>query len=146
MKYISFFWFSDSYQQGFRHDNLKSPTSPMSRCFSESDLSLPPPKPPRSYNRRSQIDNSNNQTYPRPSKLRLLELLHSNLSTSRVLYICVGFCQLAVGPFYTWLITSWEENRCCNKLSKCTKWKLFRSKFSKLSFWCENSCHFVSFR
>ena len=72
------FNFSDLYQQGFCHDNLKSPTSPMSRCFSESDLSLPPPKPPRSYNRRSQIENSNNQTYPRPLKLRLLKLLQRN--------------------------------------------------------------------
>ena len=71
------FNFSDLYQQDFR---LKSPTSPMSRCFSESDLSLPPPKPPRSYNRRSQIENSNNQTYPRPLKLRLLELLQRNFN------------------------------------------------------------------
>ena len=35
-----------------------------------------------------------------------------------------------VGPFKTWLISSWEEN----KLSKCTKWHLFHSKWSKLSF------------
>ena len=34
-----------------------------------------------------------------------------------------------------WLITSWEENKCCYKLSKCTKWHLFYSKWSKLSFW-----------
>ena len=41
---------------------------------------------------------------------------------------------LAVGPFNTWLISSWEENKCCYKLSKCTKWQLFHSKLSKLSF------------
>ena len=30
---------------------------------------------------------------------------------------------------------SWEENKCYYKLSKCTKWHLFHSKWSKLSFW-----------
>ena len=35
-----------------------------------------------------------------------------------------------------WPISSWEENKqCCYKLSKCTKWHLFHSKWSKLSFW-----------
>ena len=29
---------------------------------------------------------------------------------------------LGVVPFSTWLISSWEENKCCYKLSKCTKW------------------------
>ena len=38
-------------------------------------------------------------------------------------------------PFNTWLILSWEENKCCYKLSKCTKWHLFHSKCSKLLFW-----------
>ena len=37
--------------------------------------------------------------------------------------------------FNTWLISSWEENKCCYKLSKCTKWHLFHSKWSELSFW-----------
>ena len=42
---------------------------------------------------------------------------------------------LGVVPFNTWLISSWEENKCCYKLSNCTKWHLFHSKWSKLSFW-----------
>ena len=46
-----------------------------------------------------------------------------------VLYICVGFWLLA------YLTTGWEENKCCYKLSKCTKWQLFHSKLWKLSFW-----------
>ena len=40
-----------------------------------------------------------------------------------------------VAPFNTWLISNWEENDCCYKLSKCTKWHLFHSNWSKLSFW-----------
>ena len=52
---------------------------------------------------------------------------------------------LGVVPFNTWLISSWEENKFCYKLSKCTKWHLFHSKWSKLSFWIKiHSCHFVS--
>ena len=42
---------------------------------------------------------------------------------------------LGVVPVNTWLVSSWEENKCCNKLSKCTKWHLLHSKWSKLSFW-----------
>ena len=34
-----------------------------------------------------------------------------------------------------WLISSWEENKFCWKLSKGTKLHLFYSKLSKLSFW-----------
>ena len=37
--------------------------------------------------------------------------------------------------FTMWLISSWEENKYCYKLSKCTKWHLFDSKWSKLWFW-----------
>ena len=33
-----------------------------------------------------------------------------------------------VVPFNMWLISSWDKNNCCYKLSKCTK-------CSKLSFW-----------
>ena len=44
---------------------------------------------------------------------------------------------LGVVPFNMWPISSCEENKCCYKLSKCTKWH--RKKVS------ENSCHFVSF-
>ena len=40
-----------------------------------------------------------------------------------------------VVPFNKWLISSWEENKCCYKLSKCTKGHLFHSKWPKLSFW-----------
>ena len=79
---------------------MKSPTSPMPRCFSESDLSLPPAKPPRSYNRRSQIENSNNQTYPRPLKLRLLELLQRNFN------MFVTFSH----EFRIYESTNWEKN------------------------------------
>ena len=32
-----------------------------------------------------------------------------------------------VVPFNTWLILSCEENKCCYKLSKCTKWHIFHS-------------------
>ena len=46
---------------------------------------------------------------------------------------CVEF--LGVVPFNTWLISSCEVNKCCYKLNKCTKWPLFHSKWSKLSFW-----------
>ena len=42
---------------------------------------------------------------------------------------------LGVVPFHMWLISSWEENKCCYKLKKCTKWHLFHSKWLKLSFW-----------
>ena len=38
-------------------------------------------------------------------------------------------------PFNAWFISIWEENKCCCKLSMCTKWQLFHSKLSKLSFW-----------
>ena len=41
---------------------------------------------------------------------------------------------LGVVPFNTWLIWSWEENKFCYKLSKCTKWHIFHSNWSKLSF------------
>ena len=37
-----------------------------------------------------------------------------------------------VVKFNTWLISIWEENKCCYKMSKCTKWHLFHSKWS---FW-----------
>ena len=40
-----------------------------------------------------------------------------------------------VVQFNNWLISSWEENKCCYKLSKCIKWHLFHSKWLKLSFW-----------
>ena len=40
-----------------------------------------------------------------------------------------------VVPFHMWLISSWEENKCCYKLKKGTKWHLFHSKWSKLSCW-----------
>ena len=40
-----------------------------------------------------------------------------------------------VVPFNTWLISSWENNKCSYKQSKCTKCHLFHSKWSKLSFW-----------
>ena len=36
----------------------------------------------------------------------------------------------AVVPFNTWLISSWEENKCCYKLSKCTNWQLFSLKMT----------------
>ena len=42
---------------------------------------------------------------------------------------------LGVVPFKVWLISRWEENKCCYRLSKCTKWHLFHSKWMKLSFW-----------
>ena len=38
-----------------------------------------------------------------------------------------------VVSFNTWPISSWEENKCCYKLSKCTKWHLFHRW--KLWFW-----------
>ena len=41
---------------------------------------------------------------------------------------------LGVVPYNTWLISSWEENKCSYKLRKCTKWHLFHSKWLKLSF------------
>ena len=28
-------------------------------------------------------------------------------------------------PFNIWLISSWEENECCYKMSKCTKWHMY---------------------
>ena len=40
-----------------------------------------------------------------------------------------------VVPFNTWLFSSWEGNKCCYKMSKCTKLHLFHSKLSKFSFW-----------
>ena len=42
---------------------------------------------------------------------------------------------LGVVSFNTWLISSWEENKCCYKLRKCRKWHLFLWKWLKLSFW-----------
>ena len=39
-----------------------------------------------------------------------------------------------VVPINTRLILSWEENKCCYKLSKCIKWHILHSKRSKLSF------------
>ena len=41
---------------------------------------------------------------------------------------------LAAVPFNTWLISSWEENKCCYKLRQSTKLHLFHSKWSELSF------------
>ena len=46
-------------------------------------------------------------------------------------FLCWHF---GVVPFNTWLISSWEETKCCYKLSKCSKWHLFHSNWSKLSF------------
>ena len=40
-----------------------------------------------------------------------------------------------VVQFNRWLFSNWEENKCRYKLSKCTKWHIFHSKRSKLSFW-----------
>ena len=40
-----------------------------------------------------------------------------------------------VVPYHMWLILSWEKNKYCYKLKKCTKWHLFHSKWSKLSWW-----------
>ena len=40
-----------------------------------------------------------------------------------------------VVPFNTWPISSWVENTSCYKLRKCTKWHIFHSKWSNLSFW-----------
>ena len=37
---------------------------------------------------------------------------------------------LAVIPSNIWLISSWEDKKCCYKLSKYTKWHLFHSKRS----------------
>ena len=34
---------------------------------------------------------------------------------------------LGVVPFNTWHTSSWEENKCYYKLSKCKKWHLFQS-------------------
>ena len=51
-----------------------------------------------------------------------------------MLYICVGF-RLLAHETYDLPISSWEKNNCCYKVSKCTKWQLFHSKWSKLSFW-----------
>ena len=61
-----------------------------------------------------------------------------------------------VVPFNKWLILSWEENKCCYKLNKCTKWLLFHWKWLKLSFWvkidvilsgaCLNSYFLLSLR
>ena len=42
---------------------------------------------------------------------------------------------LGLAPFNVWFISNWEENKCCDKPSKCTKWYPFHSKWSKLSFW-----------
>ena len=39
-----------------------------------------------------------------------------------------------VVPFNKWLIASWIWNECCYKLIKRTKWHLFHSNLSKLSF------------
>ena len=51
---------------------LQSPVSnPLPRCYSESDLTLPPPKPPRSLHRRSLIQNVEENQSPRPLKLNM---------------------------------------------------------------------------
>ena len=62
-------------------------------------------------------------------KKKVLALLWSSLSLPSLPFIS------GVVPFNTWLISSWEANKCCYKLSKCTKWHLFYSKWLKLSFW-----------
>ena len=41
---------------------------------------------------------------------------------------------VGVVPFNTWLLLGWEENKCCYKLSKWTKWHVFHTKWLKLSF------------
>ena len=43
-------------------------------------------------------------------------------------FLC-GFS--GVVQFNTWLISSWEENKCCYK----QRWHLLHSKWLKLSFW-----------
>ena len=48
-----------------------------------------------------------------------------------------------VVPFNMWLISSWEENKCCHKLSKCTKWHLPVSlKIVEVVILSENDRHF----
>ena len=47
---------------------------------------------------------------------------------------------LGVVPFNMRPISSWEENKCCYKLSKCKKWHPFTKKWLS-----ENSCHFCQF-
>ena len=39
----------------------------------------------------------------------------------------------SVDCWITWFISSWAENDCCVKLSKCTKWQLFLFKWQLCS-------------
>ena len=66
-------------------------------------------------------------------KLHLHLLLHLKPWSSKVLIFCVGFWELS-HLTRDLTISSWEENECFCKLSKCTIW-LFHSKLLKLSFW-----------
>ena len=75
----------------------------------------------------------------------------SLLLLSRDIFCSVKFCPhflcwiLGVVPFNMWPISSWEENNCCYKLSKCTKWHLHISlKMVEVVILSENSCLFVS--
>ena len=63
--------------------------------------------------------------------------LHYAVYFSQIFYLGPHFlCGISgVVQFTMWLISSWEENKCCYKLSKCTKWHLFQKQWSKLSFW-----------
>ena len=60
----------------------------------------------------------------------------------KILFLVLGplhLCWfLTVGPFNTWRIFSWEENKCCYKLRKGTKWKLIPSKLSIVTIMCLN--------
>ena len=40
-----------------------------------------------------------------------------------------------------WLISSWEKNYCCYKLSNFTKWPLFPLKISHTTILSENGCY-----
>ena len=50
---------------------------------------------------------------------------------------------LGVVAFNTWFISSWEENSCCYKLSKFTKWNIFPLEMVEVVILSNNSCHFV---
>ena len=73
---------------------------------------------------------------PHPKKTRVISGLHeAPLDTQTELgphYLCWIF---GVVPSNTWLISSWEENNCCYKLSNWQNENYFHSKWHFWSFW-----------
>ena len=82
-------------------------------------------------------------------KLRPIVLCGTPRVTSRLRGLCqlsryelgLGLLHLcwflAVGPFNTRLIWSWEENKCCYKLSNWQNNNYFHSKWQLRPFWVE---------